>query len=82
MYPESSDPFYVVTYYTKWVTTSWTHSIVNIVSSFLKYVLYLIFEMFILLTDTLLSDVNRREGDLVMLREYKSNLEGNSIFKP
>ena len=24
--PESSDPFYVVTYYIKWVTTSWTKS--------------------------------------------------------
>ena len=24
--PRSSDPFYVVTYYIKWVTTSWTHS--------------------------------------------------------
>ena len=24
--PRSSDPFYVVTYYIKWVTSSWTHS--------------------------------------------------------
>ena len=24
--PESSDPFYIVSYYIKWVTTSWTHS--------------------------------------------------------
>ena len=24
--PRSSDPFYIVGYYTKWVTTSWTHS--------------------------------------------------------
>ena len=24
----SSDPFYLVTYYIKWVTTSWTHSII------------------------------------------------------
>ena len=24
--PKSSDPFYIVTYYIKWVTTSWTHS--------------------------------------------------------
>ena len=24
--PESSDPFYTVSYYIKWVTTSWTHS--------------------------------------------------------
>ena len=24
---KSSDPFYVVTYYIKWVTTSWTYSI-------------------------------------------------------
>ena len=24
--PRSSDPFYVVTYYIKWVTTYWTHS--------------------------------------------------------
>ena len=25
--PGSSDPFYVVIYYIKWVTTSWTYSI-------------------------------------------------------
>ena len=24
--PRSSDPFYIVTYYIKWVTTSWTQS--------------------------------------------------------
>ena len=24
--PKSSDPFYIVSYYIKWVTTSWTHS--------------------------------------------------------
>ena len=24
--PRSKDPFYVVTYYIKWITTSWTHS--------------------------------------------------------
>ena len=26
VYPRSSDPFCVITYYIKWVTTSWTHS--------------------------------------------------------
>ena len=26
--PGSSDPFYIVSYYIKWVTTSWTHGIV------------------------------------------------------
>ena len=26
MCPRISDPFYIVTYYIKWVTTSWTHS--------------------------------------------------------
>ena len=25
--PRSSDPFYIVSYFIKWVTTSWTHSI-------------------------------------------------------
>ena len=25
--PGSSDPFYIVSYYLKWVTTSWTHSL-------------------------------------------------------
>ena len=25
--PRSSNPFYIATYYIKWVTTSWTHSI-------------------------------------------------------
>ena len=24
--PRSSDLFYIITYYIKWVTTSWTHS--------------------------------------------------------
>ena len=24
--PESSDPFYMVSYYIRWVTTSWTYS--------------------------------------------------------
>ena len=28
--PRSSDQFYVVTYYIKWVTTSWTHSIIRV----------------------------------------------------
>ena len=27
MCPRSSNPFYIVSYYIKWVTTSWTHSI-------------------------------------------------------
>ena len=27
MCPRSSDPFYIVTYYIKWFTTSWTYSI-------------------------------------------------------
>ena len=27
MCSRSSDPFYVLTYYIQWVTTSWTHSI-------------------------------------------------------
>ena len=27
--PGSSDPLYIVTYYIKWVTTSWTHSILT-----------------------------------------------------
>ena len=26
MCPRRSDPFYIVSYYIKWVTTSWTHS--------------------------------------------------------
>ena len=30
MCPGSSDPFYIVTYYIKWVTTSWTYSILTI----------------------------------------------------
>ena len=25
--PRSSDPFYIVRYYLKWVTTSWTYSL-------------------------------------------------------
>ena len=27
VFPKSSDPSYVVSYYIKWVTTSWTHNI-------------------------------------------------------
>ena len=26
VFPRSGDPFYIVSYYIKWVTTSWTHS--------------------------------------------------------
>ena len=29
MCPISTDPFYIVTYYIKWVTTSWTYSRYN-----------------------------------------------------
>ena len=29
VFPGSSGPFYVVTYYIKWVTTPWTHSTVT-----------------------------------------------------
>ena len=29
--PRSNDPFYIVTYYIKWVTTSWTDGILNAV---------------------------------------------------
>ena len=34
--PRSSDPFYIVTYYIKWVTTSWTDSniIIHNISGF------------------------------------------------
>ena len=32
----SSDPFYEVTYYIKWVTTSWTDGKINIVTSMIK----------------------------------------------
>ena len=27
--PRSSDPYFIVTYYIKWVTTAWTHSTIN-----------------------------------------------------
>ena len=27
--PRSLDPFYILSYYIKWVTTSWTHSMIN-----------------------------------------------------
>ena len=28
--PERSDPFYIVSYYKKWVTTTWTHSTIGV----------------------------------------------------
>ena len=28
--PRSSDPLYIIGYYIKWVTTSWTHSTIDI----------------------------------------------------
>ena len=34
MYPGSSDPYYVVSYYIKWVTTSWTYSMLECVCVF------------------------------------------------
>ena len=38
MCPRSSDPFYVVTYYIKWVTTSWTYSSKHELSDYIKLV--------------------------------------------
>ena len=35
--PRSCDPFYIVSYYIKWVTTSWTYSMLYICG---KYSLY------------------------------------------
>ena len=39
--PGSSDPFYIVSYYLKWVTTSWTHSmtypVLQIMFNLLKF---------------------------------------------
>ena len=35
--PRSSNPFCVVTYYIKWVTTSWTHSIYTKKLQFASY---------------------------------------------
>ena len=35
--PGSSDPFYVVSYNIKWVTTSWTHSTTDIVATCYLY---------------------------------------------
>ena len=37
--PRSSDPFYVVSYYIKWVTTSWAHSIREPYYHFLVFLL-------------------------------------------
>ena len=31
IYPRSNDPFYIVTYYMKWVTTSWTDGTIFLV---------------------------------------------------
>ena len=36
--PGSSDPFYIVTYNIKWVTTSWTHSREKDLSTYYCYV--------------------------------------------
>ena len=41
MCPRSSDPFYIVSDYIKWVTTSWTHSKVQISKSVKKKKNYL-----------------------------------------
>ena len=35
--PRSSDPFYVVTYYINWVTTSWKYTVVSHFISNLNY---------------------------------------------
>ena len=34
--PRSSDPFYLLSYYIKWVTTSWTYSIIKIGVKWMK----------------------------------------------
>ena len=40
VFPRSSDPFYLVRYYIKWVTTSWTYGSdrFNMVTSYIKWV--------------------------------------------
>ena len=43
IYPRSSDPFYIVSYYIKWVTTSWTHS-----KKFLSYCMHFVLTVFLL----------------------------------
>ena len=37
--PRSSDPFYIVTYYIKWVTTSWTYRFISIIPYLRKTVI-------------------------------------------
>ena len=40
--PGSSDPFYIVTYQIKWVTTSWTHSMNSTNAAIIQKLLKLI----------------------------------------
>ena len=78
MCPRSSDPFYIVSYYIKWVTTSWTYSREDEIYPFLKlfsshttssvYLLY-VQEVFIIFTFTMLA-----------YHEYWTGLLGHSLF--
>ena len=54
----SSDPFYVVSYYVKWVTTSWTHSMfknfslrVNVIFSYEHSYSFIVLFLYILSFD-------------------------------
>ena len=51
--PRGSDPLYIVSYYIKWVTTSWTHSILQIFPGFLFSPFYTPFFCFHIFTFTL-----------------------------
>ena len=41
MCPKSSNPFYIVSYYIKWVTTAWSHSNITFIAIYLSFIKYL-----------------------------------------
>ena len=55
--PGSSDPFYILTYYIKWVTTSWTHSILY---DSIKFALKIRYEIFLHIDSNDSDDYNSR----------------------
>ena len=79
MCPGSSDPFYVATYYIKWVTTSWTYSIFNL---FDLYTLQLT-EFRLHLIDTSGEQGRMKgEGGLAPLPPYLLSVEGAMGHNP
>ena len=72
--PRSSGPFYVVTYYIEWVTTSWTDSMNNIIPGFIIQIYPIVLMVMLNISST----VCPRSLDPIYIVIYNVNWEKTS----